>query len=118
MKEILAGRPAGPPRRLSRRFDLQQDHPRMVEEDASRRRQFDRARTAEDQRRAQLRFQVADLPAQGGLGGVQPLPGGVGEAAFLRDRDEVAQVPEFHACHAFAVWCSAYKVFFRRARNP
>src|SRR4051812_14780115 len=40
---------------------------------------------------AELVFQLANLPAQGGLGDPQ-FPGGTGEVQFTRDRDEVAQV--------------------------
>jgi hypothetical protein len=36
---------------------------------------------------------------------VQPPFGGIGEAAFLGDRNEIAQMPQFHgASHASKVW--------------
>jgi hypothetical protein len=43
---------------------------------------------------------------------MQPVFSRLREATFLGDRDEIAQVAEFHACDAFEVWCGAYKVFF------
>ena len=71
-----------------------------------------RRAASDDQLRAEFCLQVADLPAEGWLRRVQPLLGGVREAALLGDRDELAQVAEFHACDAFEVWHGAYKVFF------
>jgi hypothetical protein len=36
----------------------------------------------------------------------------VRKAAFLGDRDEVAQMAQFHSHHTSQVWHTTYKVFF------
>jgi len=56
-------------------------------------------------------FQIADLAAQGRLGGAQSPLGGKRETPFLGDSDEIAQVPQLHPAHASQVWGTAYKVF-------
>jgi hypothetical protein len=49
-----------------------------------------------EQLHTDLSFQIANLPAQGRLGGVQSPFGGVQQAAFFSDGNEIAQVPELH----------------------
>jgi len=44
------------------------------------------------QRHADLEFEIADLPAQRGLRGMQPTLGGNRQAAFLGDRHEIADM--------------------------
>jgi len=56
---------------------------------------LDAARAAAEEGRADLVLQVADLPAEGGLRGVQSLLGREPQAALLGDGHEVAQVPQF-----------------------
>jgi hypothetical protein len=86
------------PRRLARGIDLRQRQPRVIEKRFSGGGELDPMDAAREQRRADLIFEIADLAAQRGLRGVQPLLGGNGEAAFLRDRHEIAQVPQLHPC--------------------
>src|SRR2546425_476031 len=43
-----------------------------------------------------LVLQIANLPAQRGLGGVEPALGGGREAAFLGHGHEITQVPQLH----------------------
>ena len=49
-----------------------------------------------EQRRAQLRLELADLYRHGGLGDVQERCGPA-EAAFPHDRVEVDELPQFHS---------------------
>lgn len=70
------------------------------------------SRVAGEQLCADLQFKVPQLAAQRRLGGVQPLFGGHGEAAFLGDGDELAKVAKFHTV-MLARYCSwTHKVFF------
>jgi hypothetical protein len=46
---------------------------------------------------ADFSFQIADLPAQGGLRSVQAPLGSGQKAAFLRDRNEIAQMTKLHS---------------------
>jgi len=57
--------------------------------------QPDSAAVPDEQRLGQLRFQAVDLLADRGLRDRDPL-GRAGEIAFLGDRQEVGQLPEFH----------------------
>src|ERR1700733_9577324 len=41
-------------------------------------------------------FEIPDLPAERGLGGMELLLGGNGQAACISHRDEVAEMPELH----------------------
>src|SRR5258705_11319446 len=78
-------------------FALKQRQPGMIEKGAAGRGELDATRTALQQLDADLQLQITDLPAQRWLGRVQPPLGGVGEAAFLGHRNEIAQMPELHA---------------------
>jgi hypothetical protein len=49
-----------------------------------------------EQADAELHLQLGYLPAQGRLGDVAAAPGG-GEAAGVRDGDDVLQLAQFHA---------------------
>jgi hypothetical protein len=55
--------------------------------------QFDAVHAAAHQLNADFVFQIADLPAQRRLRGVQPFLGRERQAALLGDRDEIAKVP-------------------------
>ena len=68
----------------------------MVEESLARCSQFDAARTAAEQFRADLVFQIANLSAKRWLRRVQTLFGRNREAARLRDRNEIPQMSKFH----------------------
>ena len=69
----------------------------MVEKGAAGRGQFDFVHAAVHQRDADLVFEIADLAAQRGLGGVQPLLRGDRKASCLRDRDKIAKVAQLHS---------------------
>lgn len=58
-------------------------------------RQGDAPFAAQEKRLAQLFFQLLHLPGQGGLGHVQGL-GGSGDGLCLRDRQKIAEGPQFH----------------------
>ena len=89
-----------------RRFGLGEREPRMVEEGAAGGSQLDAVHAARQERNADFIFEIADLPAQRRLRGVQPLLGGDREAALLGDRDEIAKVAQLHRLsHAFQAWC-------------
>lgn len=72
-------------------LDLRQDEPRVVKEALSRGQQLHPAGAATKQRLAQLLLQIAQLPAQGGLGYVKAL-GGTAHVAFLGDGDKIAEL--------------------------
>src|SRR6266853_1399693 len=57
---------------------------------------LDPGRAAYQELDADFRFQVADLPAQGGLCRVQPPIGCERETSFLGDGDEITQMPQLH----------------------
>ena len=65
---------------------------------------------------AKLGLQIVHLPAERWLGGMQPLLGRHGQAAFLRDRDEIAKMTNIHR---HTLWASrpTNKVFFERHGN-
>jgi hypothetical protein len=83
-------------RRLAGSLDLQERESRVIKKDAAGGRQFDAASTALQQGHADFNFQVSDLPAEGRLGRMEPPLGGIRQASFLGDRNEVAQVTELH----------------------
>jgi hypothetical protein len=64
----------------------------VIEEHAARRSQGNAARPAFQQLYPEFDFQIADLPAERRLGGVQPPLGGIADAAFLGHRNEIAQM--------------------------
>jgi hypothetical protein len=97
-RETLLGRLRRATGRFDAGIDLAQHHARVIEEHLARFGQRDAARTAQQQRSTYLVFQVLDLPAQRGLGGMQALLGGDGEAAGFGDGDEIPQVAQFHGC--------------------
>ena len=81
---------------LARRvLDRVEDLPRPDQERLAGRGQLDLALVAQQQRRADLLLELADLLAQRRLGHVQAL-GRAAEVQLLGDDDEVAQVAELH----------------------
>ena len=88
---------SGPPRRLDGCLDLHQRQSRMIEKCPAEVGQLDAARAADKQWHADLVFEIADLAAQRGLGRMQPLLRRHREAAFLGDRDEIAEMAQLHA---------------------
>jgi hypothetical protein len=90
-----------PPRRFAGHLDLRQRQACVVEKGPARRSQFDSTGTAYQELGADLELQVADLPAQGRLGGVKPPLGCQSQASFLSHRNEIAkmtQLPCFNPC--------------------
>ena len=85
-----------PPRAVGRRFDLQKRQPRVIEENLSGGGERHAARLALQQLHADFGFQIANLPAQRRLRGVQSPLGGGQQAAFLCDGNEIAQMSKFH----------------------
>jgi hypothetical protein len=79
-----------PSRAFGRRLDLQKRQPRVIEKDLAGRGERDAARPPLQQLHTDLRLQIANLPAQRGLRGVQPPLGSGQKAAFLSDRNEIA----------------------------
>jgi hypothetical protein len=71
--------------------------PRMVEESSSSARQLDAARAAHEELSADLVLEILQLTAEGGLRGVQSSGGRDGQASFLCDRHEIAQVTQLHS---------------------
>ena len=78
------------------RFDgglgLVEGEPGVIEKGAAGVGQRGSLRAAVQQPNADLMLEVADLAAERGLRGVQPLLGGEREAAGLGDRNEIAQM--------------------------
>ena len=67
-------------------------------------------------RNADFLLEVADLPAERRLRGVQLLLGGNGKTAGIGHGDEVAQMPQLHCKLPYPAGMGpAYKVFFSRA---
>ena len=112
--EVRARRRGGATRGLARSLDLQEDDARVVKEDAAGRRQLDATRRTGHQAAAQLGLEVAHLPAERGLGGVEALLGGDVKAADLGHGDEVAEVTQVQG-DASKVSLSADQVLFGRA---
>ena len=96
-RERLLLRQGGAACRFARGFDLEQCQPGMIEKGAAGCGELDAARAALQQLDADLQLQIADLPAQRRLRRVQPPLGSIGEAAFLGNSHEIAQMPELHA---------------------
>ena len=80
-------------RRSPRRLRLSQRQPGVVEKGLAGGGQLDAAHAAAHQLNADLVFEIADLPAEGRLRGVQPFLGRERQAALFGDRDEIAKVP-------------------------
>ncbi|MNT54097.1 hypothetical protein D3C72_1912310 [compost metagenome] len=80
---------------LARAFQMRQRAARLIQKQRAGLRQFHAAAGARQQRRPQFFFQRLDLQAQRRLADVQPA-GGLAEAQFLGDGDEVAQLAEIH----------------------
>src|SRR5882724_3496989 len=85
------------PRRFHRGIRLRQRQPRMVEKGLACGGQLDAVNAARQQLRPDLVLQVANLPAQRRLGGVEPQLGGCCQAALLDHRHEITQVPQLHS---------------------
>src|SRR6516164_9303930 len=65
---------------------------------------------------ADLLLEIADLPAERGLRGIELLLGGDGKTACIGHGDEVAEMPELHHNLPYlAGMGGAYKVFFKPA---
>jgi hypothetical protein len=87
----------GSARRFDRGIDLRQRQPGVVEKGLARGGQLDAMNGARQQLGPHLVLEVANLPAQRRLGGVEPELGGRRQAAFLDHRYEITQVPQFHS---------------------
>ena len=68
----------------------------MVEKGFARGGQLDTVHAARQQLDPDLIFEVADLPAERRLRGVEPTLGRLGEAAHFGDGNEIAKVSELH----------------------
>src|SRR5690242_4227760 len=68
----------------------------MIEKGTASRGERDSPRTPLQQRDADLELEVADLPAQRWLRGMEPPLGGIGQAAFLGNSNEIAQMAQLH----------------------
>src|SRR5271166_350998 len=90
----------------------------MVEKGAAGGGQFDAMHAAAHQLNADLIFEISDLAAKGRLRCMQPFLSRERQAALLRDRDEIAKVPQLHGVFHIPEACpSAYRVFFFGARG-
>src|SRR5260370_5689274 len=111
---------SGRARRSAGRLDLRERQPRVVEKRPTCGRQFDPTRAAYQELDADLRFEVADLPAQRGLCGVQPPIGCERKTPLLGDCHEIAQMPQFHSFRAMPVKYDLHltKSFLESPRKP
>src|ERR1700688_3671846 len=95
----------------------------MIQKRLAGRRQLNTMRAASDQLNADFLLEIPDLPAERGLGGMELLLGGNGQAACISHGDEVAEMPELHRnLPSLAGPClvnmgPAYKVFFKLTSN-
>ncbi len=106
------------PRRLHGLCRLPEREAGMIEKGAAGKGQLDAARAAHEELGADFQLEVTQLPAQGGLRGVQPLLGGDREAALFGDGDKIAKMTQLHVQAMpvrYGSW--TYKVFFRGASN-
>jgi hypothetical protein len=69
----------------------------MIEKGSAGVSQLHAMRAANKQWYADLVFEISNLTAQRGLGRMQPLSRCHREAAFLGDRDEIAEMAQLHA---------------------
>jgi hypothetical protein len=84
----------------------------VVEESPASGRQLDAVRAAIDQLNADFLFEVADLPAERRLGGMQFALGRNRQTAGIGHGNEVSQLPKHHANLPCLVGIGpAYKVF-------
>src|SRR5882757_7850572 len=85
----LSGGLCGPAGRFHRGIDLPERQPGMVEKGLAGGGQLDAMNAA--------RYQVANLPTQRRLRGVESQLGGRRQAAFLDHGNEITQVPQLHS---------------------
>src|ERR1700710_197801 len=90
----------------------------MVEKSPAGRGQFGSLRTANQELNADLGFEIADLAAERGLGGVQPLLGGHRQAAGLGNSDEISDVAELHKSYLPGMTMSLQSLFQMGQREP
>src|SRR2546425_7797077 len=88
---------ARPACRFDRGIDLHQRQAGVVEKGLARSGQLDAMNAARQQLGPDLVLQIANLPAQRGLGSVELALGGGREAAFLDHGHEITQVPQLHS---------------------
>src|SRR5882672_377564 len=117
--ERLSCRLCGPARRFHCGIDLRQRQPGMVEKGLARGGQLDAMNAARQQLGPDLVLQVANLPAQRRLRGVEPQLGGRRQTAFLDHGYEITQVPQLHS-HSMPERYAAQltKSFSRALRKP
>ena len=84
------------PRGHRRRFRLRKRQPRVIQKCLTGGGKLNPSRAAPQKLRANLALQIADLPAERGLRGVQPSLGSKIEATLFGDRNEITKVPELH----------------------
>ena len=87
--------PSEAARRVDGAVGAGQDGARVFQELGAGLGQFDAARQAQEQRRADLALQLLDLLAQRRLADTEPR-GGAGEVQLVGDHGEIAQVSQFH----------------------
>src|SRR6185369_8342023 len=83
--------------RFDRGVDLHQRQAGVVEKGLARSGQLGAMNAARQQLGPDLVLQIANLPAQRGLGSVEPALGGGREAAFLDHGDEITEVSQLHS---------------------
>ena len=111
--ERLPCRLRRPACRFDRGIDLHQRQAGVVEKGLARGGQLDAVNAARQQLGPDPVLQIANLPAQRGLRGVEPVLGGGREAAFLDHGHEITQVPQLHTVPCLRGMPPAYKVFFK-----
>ncbi len=90
-----------------------QDRAGLFQKQPPRRCQPDRLRPALQEHDAQLALQIPNLPTQRRLRDVQTM-GSPGDVLFLRDRNEVPEVTQFHAPSLPGGWPHAMNSAFPR----
>ena len=78
----------------------------VIEKGAASRRQFDAAHAADEKRGADFMLEVPHLTAEGGLRRMQAAFRRKLHTPRLRDGDEIAKVPQFHASALYLVGIS------------
>src|SRR6185436_7124290 len=96
-RERLSCRLRRPACRFDRGIDLHQRQAGVVEKGLARSGQLDAMNAARQQLGPDLVLQIANLPAERGLGGVEPVLGGGREATFLDHGHEITEVPQLHS---------------------
>lgn len=117
-RERASGGLAGAAGCVDSGVDLHHRQARVVKEGEAGVGELDPVHAARQQLDPDLIFEIADLPAEGGLRGVEPPFRGLGEAAHFGDGDEIAKVTELHRDPMLAGYGTCLEGHFQVSHTP